>query len=113
MAINNDLYGSSFLRQIVRVIAAVSMDAKQCKAMIAEDRPVIVDAVGKIPEGHAMHGAHFALQTVHFPGGEQERRAALEDTRDTRNCPGLIFVVEMEHDAPCDRSIKNAIGEWT
>ena len=68
---------------------------------------------GKISEDHAIHGAHFALQTVHFPGSEQERRTALEESRDTRNCPRLIFVVEMEHDAPCKRRIENAIGEWT
>src|SRR5215469_7469942 len=85
--------GSSFLRQIVGVIAAIGMDAKQCKAVIAEDASIITDAVGKISEDHAIHGAHFALETAHFPGCEQERRTVLEDTRDTRNCPTLILVV--------------------
>ncbi len=89
------------------------MDTKQCKAVIAEHASVIVDAVGKISEDYTIHSAHLAVETVHLPGREEERGTGLEDTRDTRNCPSLIFGVEMEHDAPCNRSIENAIGEWT
>jgi hypothetical protein len=89
------------------------MDAKQCKAVIAEDASVIMDAVGKISEDYTIHSAHLAVETVHLPGCKEEWGTALEDTRDTRNCPSLIFGVEMEHDAPCNRSIENAIGERT
>src|SRR6476646_3541314 len=79
--------------------------------MIVEDASVILDAVREIPKGHAVHIALFAIKAVGVSGCEKERRTALKDARDILNCPNRVLGIEMEHDAPCDRSIEHAIGE--
>ncbi len=55
----------SFVREIVRVIRAISVDIDQSKAVIAEDTPVAVDAVGKVSERHAIHSAVFTIEIVY------------------------------------------------
>jgi hypothetical protein len=54
----------------------------------------------------------FTLEAVLVSGREKEGCTGLEDTRDARKCLNLIFGIEMEHDAPSDRSIEGAIDEW-
>jgi hypothetical protein len=101
----------SFLREEIGVIPAISVDVDQCEAVIAEDTSVAMDAVGEIPKRHAVHLALFAIQAVDVSGCEKERRTALNDARDIRNCPNRVLGIEMEHDAARNRSIKHAIGE--
>src|ERR1700737_5213877 len=99
----------SFLREVIGVIPAISVDVDQCEAVIAEDTSVAVDAVGEIPKRHAVHLALFAIKAVDVPGCEKERRTVLNDARDIRNCPNRVLGIEMEHDAPRNRSIKHEI----
>ena len=87
------------------------MDVDQCEAVFAEDPSVVLDAVGKIAKRHAVHLALFAIKAVGVSGCEKERRTALNDARDIRNCPNRVLGIEMEHDAPRNRSIERAIGE--
>jgi hypothetical protein len=101
----------AFLREVIGVIPAISVDVDPCEAVIAEDTSVAVDAVGEIPKRHAVHLALFAIKAVDVSGCEKERRAALNDARDIRNCPNHVLGIEMEHDAPRNRSIEHAIGE--
>lgn len=56
--------GSAFLREVVGVIPAVSVDIDQREAVIAEDTSVAVDAAGEIPKRHAVHLALFAIKAV-------------------------------------------------
>ena len=101
----------SFLREVIGVIPAISVDVDQCEAVIAEDTSVAVDAVGEIPKRHAVHLALFAIKTVNVSGCEKERCTALNDARDSRNRPDRVLGIEMEYDAPRNRSIERAIGE--
>jgi hypothetical protein len=103
--------GSVFLREVIRVIPAISVDIDQCEAMIAEDTSVAVDAVGKIPKRHAVHLALFAIQAVDVSGCEKERRIVLNDAGDIRNCPNRFIRIEVEDHTPRDRSIEPAIRE--
>jgi hypothetical protein len=59
---NSQLGGSSFLREVIGVIPAISVNVDQCEAVIAEDTSVAVDAVGEIPKRHAVHLALFAIK---------------------------------------------------
>jgi len=61
---------------------------------------------------YAVHGAYFTVEAVLVSGREKEWCTGLEDTRDVCNCPNLIFGIEMEHYAPSDRCIEDAIDEW-
>lgn len=54
----------SFLRQIIGVVPAISVDVDQCEAVIAENTSVAVDAVREIPKRHAVHLALFAVKAV-------------------------------------------------
>lgn len=101
----------SFLREVIGVIPAISVDVDQGEAVIAEDTSVAVDAVGEIPKRHAVHLALFAIKAVDVPGCEKERRTVFNDARDIRNCPNRVLGIEMEHDAPRNRRIEHAIGE--
>ena len=101
----------SFFREVIGVVPAISVDVDQCEAVITEDTSVAVDAVGEIPKRHAVHLALFAIKAVDVSGCEKERRTALNDARDIRNCPNRVLGIEMEHDAPRNRSIEHAIGE--
>jgi hypothetical protein len=87
------------------------VDVSQCEAVIAEDTSVAVDAVGEIPKCHAVHLALFATEAVNISGREKERRTGLNDARDIRNRPNRVIGIEMEHDAPRNRSIEHAIGK--
>jgi hypothetical protein len=100
-----------FLCEVIGVIPVVSMDVNQCEIVIAEDTPVVVDAVGKIPKWHAVHHALFAIKAVDVSGCEKERRTGLNDARDIRNRPNRVIGIEMEHDAPRNHSIEPAIGK--
>ena len=108
---NDHFGGSAFLREVISVIPAIRVDVDQCKAVIAEDTPIALDAVGKISKRHAVHRALFAIKVVNVSGGEEERRTALNDARDIRNCPTRVPGSEMEHDAPRNRGIEYAIDE--
>lgn len=105
--------GLSFLREVIGVVPGISVDVGQCEAVIAEDTSVAVDAVGEIPKRHAVHLALFAIKAFDVSGCEKERRTALNDARDIRNCPNRVLGIEMEHDAPRNHSIEHAIGERT
>src|ERR1700730_19130595 len=100
----------SFLREVTAVIPAISVDVDQCEAVISEDASVAVDAVGEIPKRHAVHLALFAIKAVDVSGCEKERRTVLNDARDIRNCPNLVLGIEMEHDAPRNRTIATQIN---
>ena len=63
------------------------MYVDQCETVVAEDTSVAVDAVGEIPKRHAVHLSLFAIKAVGVSGCEKERRTALNDARDVRNCP--------------------------
>ena len=39
------------------------------------------------------------------------RRTAFKGARDICNCPHRILRIQMEHDAPCNRSIEQSFGE--
>jgi hypothetical protein len=99
------------LRQLIGVLPAISVDVDQCEAVIGEDTPVAVDAVGEVPKRHAVHLALFAIKAVDVPRCEEKRRFDLNDARDIRNRPKRVLGIEMEHDAPRNRSIEHAIGE--
>lgn len=101
----------SFLREVIGVVPAISVDVDQCETVIAEDTSVAVDAVGEIPKRYAVHLALFAIEAVDVSGCEKERRTGLNDARDIRNCPNRVLGIEMEHNAPRHRSIEHAIGE--
>src|SRR3954471_4083602 len=101
----------AFLRQVVSVIPAVSMDINQCEPVIAEDTSVAVGAVGEIPKRDAVHLILFGIEGIEVSGCEQERRTALKDARNTCNCPNRVFGIQMEQDAPRNRSIEGPIGE--
>src|SRR6201993_3619070 len=101
----------SFLREVIGVIPAVSVDVNQCEAVIAEDTPVAVDAVGEIPKRHAVHLTVFAIKAVDVSGCEKKQRTGLNDARHICNCPNRVLGIEMEHDAPRNSSIEHAIGE--
>ncbi len=104
---------SVFLREVIGVIPTISVDVNQCEAVVAEDTSVILDAVGKIAESYSVHLALFAIKPIAVSRCEKERRAALDGTRDTRDCRNRILGTEMEHDAPSNRSIENTIGKRT
>ena len=101
----------SFLRDVIGVIPAINVDVDQFEAVIAKDTSVAVEAVGEIPERHAVHLALFGIKAVGVSGCEKERRTALNDARDIRNCPDRVLGIEMEYNAPRNRSIERAIGE--
>src|SRR4051794_24433014 len=65
-----------------------------------------------MPELYAVHDAYLTVEAVLVAGGEKEPCTGLEDTGDVRNCPNLIFGIEMEHDAPSNRCVEDAIDEW-
>jgi hypothetical protein len=100
-----------FLREVMGIIPTISVYVDQCETVVAEDTSVAVDAVGEIPKRHAVHLSLFAIKAVGVSGCEKERRTALNDARDIRNCPNRVLGIEMEHHAPRNRSIEHAVGE--
>ena len=89
------------------------MDSNQCKAVIAEDTSVAIGTVGEIPKRHSIHLALFGIEGIDVSGREEERRTALKGARDTCNCPNRVPGIQMEYDAPRNRSIEHAICERT
>jgi hypothetical protein len=54
------------------------MDVDQSEAMIAEDTPVVLNAVGEKPKLHAVHLALFSIEAVLVSGCEEKRCTALK-----------------------------------
>jgi hypothetical protein len=65
--------------RVVRI--RLQSDIDQCKAVIAEDTSVAVDAVGDIPKRHAVHLALFAIKTIDVSRCEKGRRTVTVNSR--------------------------------
>src|SRR5690242_11346711 len=55
---------SAFLREVIGVIPAISVDINQCEVVIAEDLSVAFDAVGEIPKRYTVHFALFGIKAI-------------------------------------------------